>query len=149
MNEKAIIDILRYIEDNLYNGIKVENVALYFHFDRSYLSRSFRKITNISLMDYINERKIIKTINDIVYTDKRILSIALSHGFNSLEYYSEMFYRVTTFNPTSLRNNEHIKEILPFNDDSNLLDALKINHDKILKIRLFDKPKTKIYGVYK
>lgn len=148
MNEKTIIDILRYIEDNLYNNIKVDSIALYFHFDRSYLSRSFRKIANISLIDYINERKIIKTINDIVYTDKRILSIALNHGFNSLEYYSEMFYRVTGFNPTSLRSNEQVKDILPFDDEKDLLNSLKINHDKILKIRTLDKPKTKIYGVY-
>ena len=128
MTEELIIDILKYIEDNLYEGIKVDMIAQKFNFDRSYISRSFRKITNISIIDYINERKIIKTINDVVYSDKKMLSIALSHGFNSLEYFSETFYRVTNFNPTSLRNNEDVKKLLPFLEDNNLLEKLKNNY---------------------
>lgn len=110
MTEELINDILSYIDNNLYNGIKADSISNNYHFDRSYLSRSFKKITGLSLIDYINERKVIKTINDIMYTDNKILKIALSHGFNSLEYFSETFYRVTNFNPTSFRNNDDVKK---------------------------------------
>lgn len=149
MTEELIKDILRYIDDNLYESIKVETISNKYHFDRSYLSRSFKKITGISLIDYINERKIIKTIYDIINTDEKILKIALSHGYNSLEYFSETFYRVTNFSPTSLRSNEYVKDILPFIEDKDLLNCLKFNHDKILKIRTLDKPKSIVYGSYK
>lgn len=149
MTEELIRDILVYIDNNLYDGIKVDSISDNYHFDRSYLSRSFKKIAGISLIEYINERKIIKTINDVVYTDEKILKIALSHGFNSLEYFSETFYRITNFNPTSLRNNNDIKKILPFIEDKDLLRCLKYNHDKVLKIRALDKPKAMVYGSYK
>ena len=135
--------------NNLYEGIKVDMIADEFHFDRSYLYRLFKKITNMSIIDYINERKIIKSFNDVVNSDKKMLSIALSHGFNSLEYFSETFYRVTNFNPLALRYNDEIKKILPFMEEKDFLERLKYNHNIIINIKSLNKPKTKIFGVYK
>ncbi len=149
MTEEKVIEILRYIEKNLYKQIKTDIIASVFHFDRSYLSRSFKKITGISLIDYINERKIIKSINYLLKSDDKILSIALNNGFNSLEYFSETFYRVTNFSPSSLKNSHDIYKILPFIDDNNDLDELKVNHEKILQIRNMPKQKIKTIGIYK
>ena len=59
MPEEKVIEILKYIEDNISERLKTDFIANYFHFDRSYLSRSFKKFTGLSLIDYINERKII------------------------------------------------------------------------------------------
>lgn len=149
MTEEKIIDILKYIEDNVYEKLKTDTIANYFHFDRSYLSRSFKKITGLSLIDYINERRIIKSINYVVNTDEKMLKIALNCGFNSLEYFSETFYRVTNFSPSSLKGLEQINDILPFLNGINLLDELKINHEKILSIRNIPKQKIKTIGTYK
>lgn len=148
MTEEKVIEILKYIEDNINNSIKIDEIADYFHFDRSYLSRSFKKITDISLIDYINERKIIKSIYYVVNTDEKMLKVALISGFNSLEYFSETFYRITNFSPTSLRDNTLINGILPFNDKISI-ESLMENHSKILEIRKLYKPKTKIFGIYR
>lgn len=149
MTEEKVIEILGYIEENLYKGIKTDVIASVFHFDRAYLSRSFKKITSISLIDYINERKIIKSINYIFESDYKILKIALDSGFNSLEYFSETFYRITNFSPSSLRNNHDVENILPFISGNHDLVELKLNHEKILRIRNLPKPKIKTIGIYK
>ncbi len=149
MTEEKVLEILKYLEENLYTGIKIDTIANIFHFDRAYLSRSFKRITHISLIDYINERKIIKSIDYIIGSDEKMLKIALNSGFNSLEYFSETFYRVTTFSPSSLRNNPDIKKILPFTYTGNYLYQLKVNHQKILNIRNIPKSKTKTIGIYK
>lgn len=39
--------------------------------------------------------------------------------------------------------------ILPFIDDNNDLDELKVNHEKILQIRNMPKQKIKTIGIYK
>ena len=149
MNEQIVIDILNYIEENLCNGLKVESIANEFHFDRSYLSRCFRKYTKISLIDYINERRIIKSIDMLMNTDEKLLKIALVNGFNSLEYFSEKFYRITSFNPSSFKVNDEVKKYLPFIFENDLLKTLGINHEKIICINKIDKPKTKTLGIYK
>lgn len=149
MTEEKVIEILEYIEDNINQNIKIDNISNFFHFDRSYLSRSFKKFTGISLIDYINERKIIKSIYYVVNTEEKMLKIALNCGFNSLEYFSETFYRITNFSPSSFRINEEINTILPFINEKINVEQLKINHEKILSIRNMPKPKTKTIGIYK
>ena len=149
MSEQLVIDILKYIEENLYNSLKVDSIASVFNYDRSYISRCFRKYSGISIIDYINERRIISSIDMLMNTDEKLLKIALTHGYNSLEYFSETFYRVTSFNPTSFKNNEEVKKYLPFIDENNLLESLKVNHDKIINIRKISKPKVKVYSIYR
>lgn len=146
MTENVVIEIISYIENNLYENIKVENIAYEFHFDRSYLTRTFKKYTGLSLVEYINERKIIKSIYKVVYSEDKMLKIALQSGFNSLEYFSETFYRVTNFSPISLRQNSDVKKILPFIENSNLIDKTKENHEKIICIRNLPKAKVKSIG---
>ena len=148
MTEEKVTEILKYIEDNINNSIKIDDLSDIFHYDRSYLSRSFKKFTDISLIDYINERKIIKSINYVVNTDDKMLKIALNSGFNSLEYFSETFYRITNFSPTSLRDNTDINDLLPFNDIISI-NSLKENHNKILQIRNIPKDKIKSIGIYR
>lgn len=149
MNENVVLDLIKYIEDNLHENLKVDSLSKIFHYDRVYLSKSFKKFTGLSINEYINERKIIKSIPSVVNTDEKMLKIALESGYNSLEYFSETFYRVTSFSPVSLRANEKIKEILPFDIYNNWLENLKNNHEKILKIRTLERPKVKTIGRYK
>lgn len=135
MTKELVVDILEYIEDELYNNIKVEDIAQHFYFSRYYLLRTFKKHTGLTINEYINQRKIIKSIYYIINTDDRILKIALNSGYNSLEYYSEIFYKVTNFSPLEFRKCSNIKKYLPFEESKDLLSILKINNDKINSIR--------------
>ncbi len=135
MTEKLVNDILEYIEKNLYEGIKVEDIANHFYFSRYYLLRVFKRYTNLTINEYINQRKIIKSIYYIVSTNDRILKIALNSGFNSLEYYSEIFYKITNFSPLEFRKNDSVRINLPFDYSNNLLNAVKINSKKLDYIR--------------
>lgn len=147
MAESLVIDILKYIDNNLYDNIKVEDIANYFHFDRSYLTRVFKKYTGLSLVEYINERKILKSLKQVINSDDKILKIALSNGFNSLEYFSETFYRITNFSPLSLREYKEVKEITFDEYDNHITNTIE-NHKKILFLRTLPKHKTKRLGVY-
>ena len=132
MTEKLVIDILEYIEKELYNNIKVEEIAQHFYFNRYYLVRTFKKYTELTINDYINQRKIIKSIDLLVNTDNRILYVALNSGFNSLEYYSEMFFKITNFSPLEFRKNEQVKKYLPFDYSNDLINSIE-NNKKILE----------------
>lgn len=140
MTEKLVNDILEYIEKNLYEGIKVEDIANHFYFSRYYLLRVFKRYTNLTINEYINQRKIIKSIDKLINSDNRILNIALTTGFNSLEYYSETFLKVTHFSPLEFRKNPNISKYLPFDYSNDLLNSL-LNNNRILNnIKNIKKP---------
>ena len=140
MTEELIKDVLRYIEDNLYECLKVEELSEYFHYSRYYLLRVFKKYTGLTINDYINQRKIIKSIDKLINSDNRILNIALTTGFNSLEYYSETFLKVTHFSPLEFRKNPNIAKYLPFDYSNDLMNSL-LNNNRILNnIKNIKKP---------
>ena len=135
MTEQLASNILKYIEDNMDNKISIDEIADYMHYDKYYLQRIFKKVLGITIKEYINERKIIKSINKLLNSDDRILKIALTSGFNSLEYYSEMFYKVTSYSPLMFRKTNILTGKYQFVSTNNLLNDYKNNHKVILYIQ--------------
>ena len=101
--EGIVLNIIDYLDANLTEEITIDTIAGKFHFNRFYLMKMFKKITGITILEYVNQKKIKSSLNDVVNTDDKILKIALNHGFNSQEYYSEIFTKVLGISPTEFR----------------------------------------------
>lgn len=134
MTEKLVTCILEYIEQNLNERIMIDDISKEFNYDKYYIQRIFKRQLNITIKEYINERKIIKSISKIINTDDKILKIALNNGFNSLEYYSEIFLKITSYSPLSFRKSYLLKEKCQFKYTNNLLSDYYENHKIIIKI---------------
>ena len=65
------------------------------------MSKSFKRIMGISLVDYINSMKIEKS-KEMMETDPslRIADIALSLGFSNIYYFSKVFRKMEGVPPT-------------------------------------------------
>ncbi|TCO77920.1 AraC family transcriptional regulator [Marinisporobacter balticus] len=99
--EKAI----NFIEQNLCEDIKVEAVAgvagySYFHFHRI-----FEAVLGETVGNYIRLRRLTSAAYDIVYTDRRILDIALTYRFDSQEAFSRAFKKLYKVTPREYRKN--------------------------------------------
>ena len=55
-----ILDIISYINENLYNDITIDSIASYFSLNRSYLMHLFKKETGYSIYKYITEKRLFK-----------------------------------------------------------------------------------------
>lgn len=116
--EGIVLNIIDYLDSNLDEEITIDNIAGKFHFNRFYLMKMFKKVTGITILEYVNQKKIKSSLNDIVNTDDKILKIALNHGFNSQEYYSETFTKVLGISPTEFRKSAPINpQNLSIGDD--------------------------------
>ncbi len=133
MEDKLIVNILEYLEERLYDNPSIDELALVFHFNRFTIMRTFKKTTGLTIMEYLNERKIVKSMKDLLTTDHRMLKIALDHGYHSLEYYSEIFYRLLGISPLQFRN---LHQDIVIEDNTDLMEALKINHQLLNRLRL-------------
>ncbi len=97
-SNKLICDILIYIDKNLNEKIAIDDLSKHFYYNRSYIMKKFKKELGISIIDYINIKKI---YNSLIYLkeNKSILEIALKNGYNSQEYYSETFKNILGVSP--------------------------------------------------
>ena len=102
-SNELVVKILNYIDDNLYKKITMDEISSVFYFNKDYLMRIFKKELDITIMDYINKRRIYNSLELLKNTDDLVIKVALNNGYSSLEYYSETFTRVLGVSPLTYR----------------------------------------------
>lgn len=99
--ERAII----YIENHLDEDIKVEDVAKEAGYSYYHLTRQFSAVLGESVGSYIKRRRLADAAKKLLYTDKRILDIAIESGFESAEAFSRAFKLLYKVSPITYRKN--------------------------------------------
>lgn len=105
-----ICNILEYLNNNINKEITINELSMLFYFNKTYIMKKFKKELNISIHKYINTMRI---YNSLLYfkDDNYILSIAFKNGFNSLEYFSEVFKKNMGVSPYVYKKYTNYKNI--------------------------------------
>jgi AraC-like DNA-binding protein len=96
------VEIIDYINKHIYEDITIDELSLYFGYEKSYLMKAFKKKIGLPIKGYINNRKIMNVLKELK-SDDSLLKIALNNGFNSLEYFSEIFSKEVGVSPSIYR----------------------------------------------
>lgn len=102
---KALENAIVYIESNLGRDITVEEVARTAGYSYYHLTRLFSAILGESVGSYIKKRRLADGAKKLLYTNKRIIDIALENGFDSSEAFSRAFKAVYKVSPVAYRKN--------------------------------------------
>lgn len=103
LNTGVFYPVMDYINDHIEENIKISDIAKKVHYQDQYLMRKFKSEANSTITDEINNLRILSSIDELVYTDKSLLNIALNCGYNSGEYYSEVFKKRIGISPNNYR----------------------------------------------
>ena len=98
-----IIKVLEYIDNNIYKKITIDELSRIFYFNKDYIMRKFKKELGITIIDYINKRRIYNSLEEIRTTDDMILKVSIKHGFLSQEYFTETFTKIIGVNPLTFK----------------------------------------------
>lgn len=91
--------------------------------------KRFKRELNITIREYINVKKILNSLEHYNY-DNKILNIAFKSGYNSLEYYSEIFTTLVGVPPRVYK-----KYILPVNNlTDNEINIIRLNITNLITI---------------
>ena len=102
MDKKEIItESLVYIEKNLKQKVSIEEIADYVGYSKFYFSRMFKQEMNISIMEYVKERKVICALESILQGNK-ILDVAIEYGWESHSGFIKAFKSYYGFSPSLL-----------------------------------------------
>lgn len=102
-NRERFNGILKYIEQHHAEKIPVESLASMANLSTYHFSRLFDEVTGRTPGEYINYVRIHKAEQLLRNTDLNITEIALSTGFNDINYFSRMFKKIKSITPTSYR----------------------------------------------
>ena len=103
MKNELVINILNYIDNCIYSKISIDELSNILNFNKDYIMRVFKKEINMTIIEYINKRRIYNSLESLQSTNNLILNIAINHGFVSQEYYTEIFIKYIGVNPITYR----------------------------------------------
>lgn len=82
---------IEYIEKNLHEELSLENVAQFAGFSKYHYHRIFLKEVGVTASEYIRYRRIANSANMLLYTDEKIIDIALHYRFETQESFTRSF----------------------------------------------------------
>lgn len=83
--------VIKYIEDNVSENIQIDQLARIAHLSVPYFCTLFKEHYGVSPNKYINNIKLAKAKELMLYSDMNISKISESLGFASLHYFSKFF----------------------------------------------------------
>ncbi len=106
--EMLLYETEKFIDANYKKNITVSDVARNVGVSLSYLSRIYKESKGVTLIHYINMKKIDAAKKYLGNTDMKIYEIAEALGFENTTYFSYFFKKSTGISPKEYQKNMNI-----------------------------------------
>ncbi|MFF2753885.1 helix-turn-helix transcriptional regulator [Psychrobacillus sp. NPDC058041] len=103
---QTVNKVIVFINDEIENNLTVEDIANHFNISASHLSRIFREHTGVTLVEYLNIRKIEECQYFLRHTNKGISDISDSFHFCNQSYFTRIFKKYTGITPKQFRDHQ-------------------------------------------
>lgn len=97
---KTIKEVCQYIKKNFHQNVSTKSLAEVFHINASHLSRQFKKEMNVTITQYIQQRRIEEAKSLLRMKKYTITEIANMVGFNDLQYFTNTFKKIEQISPS-------------------------------------------------
>lgn len=107
ISAQVIDTIVQWIDDNLHQPLRIDDIALHAGYSKWHLQRLFMQYKGESLGKYIRDRKLLLAARDLRDTDNKVYDISLKYGFDSQQTFTRIFTRTFHQPPGRYRRENH------------------------------------------
>lgn len=138
---KPFNDAIDYIERVLNDEIDEKEVASLSGYSFAMFSRLFSILTDMTLSEYIRNRRLSEAAILLRETDKKIIDIAMNYGYESPDSFTTAFKNIHGYTPSEVRNGK------PFKLVSRVQLALSVRGGRSMKITIQKKKAFIVAGI--
>lgn len=102
-NNEVVIKVKNYINKNYMNDISVGDIAESIFLNPGYLCTLFKKETGLTIINYIMEYRIRKSMELLKIRELKISDISIRVGYKNISYFNSIFRQKTGFTPNQYR----------------------------------------------
>lgn len=121
--------IIEYLNTHYKEKLQQQELAKKFHFSREYFARFFKQQTGMTFKEYLTHYRLGKAMDELLYSDKKVLDIAWNNGFTSESQFISCFKNAYKVTPSVYRNLNRQK---PASDEMQRTASLN-NHKHVTK----------------
>ena len=100
----AMLQTLKYINDNLTEPLTIESVSRHALLSQSYFSYLFKVLTGQTFVEYLHNERIKRAMELLAATEDRVLNICYACGFNNINHFNRIFKSIVGISPTQFRS---------------------------------------------
>ena len=143
-NIRIIENAVEYIETHLGEPLDLEQIASQCGYSRYHFHRMFVNITGMTVHTYVTRRRLTEAARLLVSTDRPILDIALSTGYETQRSFTVAFKALFHCSPHAFRRkNEFCPLQLKFHVDGNT----QWRGDRIMDTKIVEWETIKLIGI--
>lgn len=121
--------VITYIEENLEEDINYNNIAQMMATNEYTMKKVFALISNISITDYIRNRRLSNAGFDLYKNNEKIIDIAIKYQYDNPTSFSRAFEKFHGIKPSSVKNNpEQLKVFPKLQFDENILENTNMEY---------------------
>ncbi|ALS75097.1 AraC family transcriptional regulator [Planococcus maritimus] len=105
---QTVNKVVIFINDEVERDLSVEEIAKHFNISTSHLSRIFREHAGITLVEYLNVRRVEESQYYLRHSNKGISEISKQFHFCNQSYFTRIFKKYTSVTPKQFRDSQHI-----------------------------------------
>lgn len=102
-DERISDRVIEYMKEHVTERLSVDDICKVLHYNKSYIFRQFKKTTGSSLMAYFVKMKVQKAKEMLRESDMAVSAISDTLSFDSPNYFSKTFKKVTGYTPSTYR----------------------------------------------
>ena len=104
LNNENVNRIFRYIDSHITEKMSLQSISREVGLSKEYTANLFKKETNRTLTDYINERKMLLAKELILQNVMSLTELSIYLGYSDYSYFSKLFKRYFDVTPIGMRN---------------------------------------------
>lgn len=111
-SQSLIEKVNHYIQEHYRENIGRNEIGAYFHMVPEYLAKIYKRKTEKTLKDAINEYRLAQAKELLVNPSIRVIDVAMEVGFDNISYFSTLFKKNTGLTPNEYRRQLNKMDIL-------------------------------------
>ena len=101
--ETLVCEVKEYIRNNYGKDININDIAIHFSITPAYLSRLFKKHSDVRPIEYLTSYRISQACDYFAHSQLTVREVAELCGYSNQFYFSKAFKQITSMSPSEYR----------------------------------------------